>query len=246
MQSNAGLGASKQPPHVRNVNATSGGLLKATLGAAIVAGAILTFVWLPAEYGVDPTGVGHVLGLEEMGRIKQKLHAEADEDAALAKQGVQATAGNKDLHQKLDEIQAQLTSIAITVGAPSASNNAKTIVQQATNGQTDTANKPWQDENDYTLAPGASIEVKLVMKEGAIAVYEWNANGAFLNHDTHGDADSDGQEISYTKGRSVPGDAGELVAAFTGQHGWFWRNRTGRDVVITLRTRGDYDDVVLP
>lgn len=246
MQSNAGSGVSKQPPHVHNVNTTSGGLVKATLAAACVAGAILTFVWLPAEYGVDPTGVGHVLGLKEMGHIKQKLHAEADADAAIEKQGVQTASDNAELHQKLDSIQAQLASIATTVGALSATSNTHTAVQPLTNAQNNSESTSWQDENDYKIAPGASIEVKLVMNEGAIALYEWSANGAFVNHDTHGDADSDGQEISYTKGRSVPGDSGELVAAFTGQHGWFWRNRTGRDVVITLRTRGDYDDVVLP
>ncbi|WP_241427577.1 HupE/UreJ family protein [Fertoeibacter niger] len=41
--------------------------------------------------------------------------------------------------------------------------------------------------------------------------------------DTHGDGS--GNSISYEKGRAVPADAGELTAAFTGNHGWFWRNR---------------------
>jgi len=48
MQSNASAGASTRSSHVQNVNATSGGLLKSTLGAAVAAGAILTFIWLPA------------------------------------------------------------------------------------------------------------------------------------------------------------------------------------------------------
>lgn len=33
-------------------------LLKATLGAAIAAGAILVTVVLPSEYAIDPTGIG--------------------------------------------------------------------------------------------------------------------------------------------------------------------------------------------
>ena len=82
MQSKANEDASTRSSHVQSVNATSSGLVKATLGAAAAAGAILTFVWLPAEYGIDPTGVGHVLGLTEMGHIKEQLHAEADADAA--------------------------------------------------------------------------------------------------------------------------------------------------------------------
>lgn len=35
-------------------------------------------------------------------------------------------------------------------------------------------------------------------------------------------------------------DEGELEAAFEGQHGWFWRNRTPSDVTVTLKTSGDY------
>ena len=34
----------------------------------------------------------------------------------------------------------------------------------------------------------------------------------------------------------MPEKAGELVAAFTGNHGWFWRNRTDAPVTVTLRT----------
>ncbi|MFK7861533.1 MAG: hypothetical protein AB8B64_22135, partial [Granulosicoccus sp.] len=71
MQPNTRADGSTSSAHVQGVNATAGGLVKATLGAAIAAGAILTFVWLPAEYGIDPTGVGHVLGLTEMGHIKE-------------------------------------------------------------------------------------------------------------------------------------------------------------------------------
>ncbi|MBA3919854.1 MAG: hypothetical protein C0516_14885 [Gemmatimonas sp.] len=36
---------------------------------------------LPAEYGVDPTGVGSRIGLTQMGRLKQELAKEAIEDA---------------------------------------------------------------------------------------------------------------------------------------------------------------------
>lgn len=51
--------------------------------AAIGAVAIGVMVYLPAEYGKDPTGVGSMLGLTEMGEIKQELAAEAAADALL-------------------------------------------------------------------------------------------------------------------------------------------------------------------
>jgi hypothetical protein len=249
MQSNASASASTRSSHVQNVDATTGGLVKATLGAAVAAGAILTFIWLPAEYGIDPTGVGHVLGLTEMGQIKEQLHAEADADAAaaLAVESGQPATGSVDLNQKLDAIQVQLTAIATTVGATSQTTSTPAVVKPAATTQADSAPEPatsWLDEIDYTLPPGEGIEVKLIMDEGAVAEYEWSANGAVVNHDTHGDGD--GQSISYEQGRSVPDQAGQLVAAFTGNHGWFWRNRTDEDVVITLRTRGDYNGMVSP
>lgn len=46
-----------------------------------------------------------------------------------------------------------------------------------------------------------------------------------MNFDTHGDGN--GNSMSYEKGQGVPEDEGELVAAFTGNHGWFFRNRNG-------------------
>jgi hypothetical protein len=41
--------------------------------------------------------------------------------------------------------------------------------------------------------------------------------GAVLNHDTHGEGG--GRKISYERGRGVPGQEGQLVAAFAVNHG---------------------------
>jgi hypothetical protein len=59
-------------------------LVRSTLIAASVAGVILVTAVLPAEYSVDPTGVGRLLGLTQMGEIKQQLAAEAEADAKAA------------------------------------------------------------------------------------------------------------------------------------------------------------------
>lgn len=72
------------PVQTQGVEATSGGLIRSTLLAAAGGDAILTLFWLPAEYGIDPTGVGGMLGLTEMGDIKQQLSAEAAADGAAA------------------------------------------------------------------------------------------------------------------------------------------------------------------
>lgn len=62
-----------------------------------------------------------------------------------------------------------------------------------------------------------------------------------MNYDTHGDGG--GQSVSCEQGRGVPKQEGELEAAFNGNHGWFWRNRTDGDVTVTLRTGGTYSEM---
>jgi hypothetical protein len=74
-----------------------------------------------------------------------------------------------------------------------------------------------------------------------VANFHWVSEGGPVNFDTHGDGG--GRSISYEKGRGVPADEGELVAAFTGNHGWYWRNRGQANVTLVLRTRGTYSDI---
>lgn len=62
---------------------SSAQLLRSTVIAAVSAAAILVTVILPAEYGIDPTGAGRVLGLTEMGEIKQELADEAEQDSLI-------------------------------------------------------------------------------------------------------------------------------------------------------------------
>ena len=88
------------------------------------------------------------------------------------------------------------------------------------------------------LTPGEGTEFKLTMEQGAVARFSWVSEGGPINYDTHGNGS--GQSISYEKGRGVPADEGKLEAAFTGDHGWFFRNRNDNDITLVLRTSGDY------
>lgn len=249
--------------HVRGVQATSGGLIRSTLMASGAAAALLAVVYLPAEYGIDPTGFGAVLGLTEMGQIKQQLYAEAAADEAAAAAPVTL---DPTTQERLDRIEAKLDMIAAVIGAPPALTEApaqtpkpvaadpapaaepapapETSLDVAAAPSTAEATSVWRDEVSYILAPGEGIEVKLAMQEGQTVRFEWTANGSVVNFDTHGDGS--GQKISYEKGRGVPGQAGELTAAFTGNHGWFWRNRTDAPLTVTLRTAGDYAELRAP
>lgn len=235
---------------------TSAQLKRSTLIAAVSACVILLTMVLPSEYAVDPTGVGRVLGLTQMGEIKTQLAQEAAQDAAAtASANAGSTAVAPELTARLDRIETALRQITATRPAvevaevpttiPELAQPAEAPEETATATDDDTqaaATAPaWKDEISFTLAPGEGVEVKLVMTEGARASFHWTANGAVVNYDTHGDGG--GNSVSYEKGRSVPEQEGVLQAAFTGNHGWFWRNRTSADVTLTLRTNGDYSDI---
>jgi hypothetical protein len=55
---------------------------------------------------------------------------------------------------------------------------------------------------------------------------------------------SSGQRLaSLLKGCAGWLRQGELIAAFDGEHGWFWRNRGDKAVTITVKVSGQYQDI---
>jgi hypothetical protein len=194
-------------------------LLKSTAIALGAAGVLLVTVVLPAEYGIDPTRIGGMLGLTSMGEIKMQLAEEAAADRQIAAEIVPA------------DVPADNSSAAIVPAAesdqaiPEAGSEPVAVV--------------WRDTISISLEPSGSTEVKLTMLAGDVAEYEWTTDQAGLNSDLHGDGPSE-QFISYRQGRNEGSDAGEFAADFDGVHGWFWRNRSEVAVTVTLNTRGEY------
>ncbi len=191
-------------------------LLRSTAIAFAVAGALLTTTVLPAEYGIDPTGIGGALGLTQMGQIKTARSAEALADANAAASPAVATP-------------------AAPAPAPAPAPAAAQVAQVP-------AGK--RDEMTITLRPGQGAEIKLDMRKGDQVEFSWQSSGGAVNFDTHGDPVNAPKNFyhGYSKGRegSVKGT---LQAAFDGQHGWFWRNRGKADVNVTLRTQGQYSAI---
>ncbi|MDA4848282.1 hypothetical protein [Hoeflea poritis] len=244
---------------------SSARLWRSTIIAFVAAIAILITIVLPSEYGIDPTRIGRILGLTEMGAIKMQLSAEAEADRRSATQArvpvpdTQAVpapqGGNAEIEMRLSAIEQRIDEIALLlysgvqapVGQSAPEQQAEQTQEQsalavpASRPEETAPVNAWADEVSFTLQPGEGIELKLVMQEGAVAEFEWTANGAVLNYDTHGDGG--GNKISYEKGRGVAEQTGSITAAFAGNHGWFWRNRTDQPVTLTLRTRGDYSEL---
>jgi hypothetical protein len=99
----------------------------------------------------------------------------------------------------------------------------------------------WRDAVTFTLTPMEGTEYRLVMQAGAVANYEFIVDGGVINFDAHGEGE--GQSLTYEEGRGVMGDSGQLTPPVSGTHGWFFRNRGTEDVVVTLRTSGDYAEL---
>ena len=131
-------------------------LRRSTIIAVAAAITMLITVVLPAEYGIDPTGIGRSIGLTEMGEIKTELRNEAEQDHRLP-------AANGEQSSVLQSILGLLVSSA----------QAEAIDN-------------WDNEIEFALAPGETYEVKLTMNAGDRASYLMTVTGGRVNFDLHG------------------------------------------------------------
>lgn len=201
-------------------------LLRSTVIAILVAAGLLVTVVMPSEYAIDPTGVGRTLGLTQMGELKLILAQEALAEAATPQATAPAPAPTPTSAPAPAQQVAQVQPIdkpvtkPVTAPAPALKTNQMSV----------------------TLKPGEGTEIKLEMLKGKTVSYEWTATGGLVNYDTHGEPynGEKGYFHSYNKGKQVKSNKGEFTALFDGTHGWFWRNRSNKDVTISLNTSGDY------
>ena len=236
---------------------TTDRLIRSTVIAGVSALAILVTVVLPSEYGIDPTGFGRLTGLTTMGQIKMQLAEEAAAGEALSAAAAAGTAipnptpapatDTQQLAARVDALESlilELQSTQPTVAVPTEVAPAPAELAAATapvEAPAAVAAPLWRDEVTFTLTPMEGTEYKLVMQAGAVATYEFVVDGGVINFDAHGEGE--GQFLTYEKGRGVASDAGELIPPVSGTHGWFFRNRGSEDVVVTLRTGGDYQEL---
>jgi hypothetical protein len=92
---------------------TSSQLLKSTIIAFVVASFLLLLVILPSEYGVDPTGVGHALGLKKMGEIKKSLEKEALTEPEILKDNLTK---NEKVKSEIFEEKQDIMEVEIASG----------------------------------------------------------------------------------------------------------------------------------
>lgn len=182
----------------------AGNPLKATVMAALAAAAILVAIVLPAEYGIDWTGVGKLTGLTAMGRDKVAAAKAAESDMAAP-------------------IPAKAATGAVASSSTRALRN---------------------DSIEIPIGPGVGLEYKAVLAEGESMMFEWDAGGAELRFDFHGEPEKgpEGMFLTFKKGAAAK-DAGSLRAPFSGTHGWYWKNAGTASAVVKLRVSGFYSEL---
>jgi len=203
-------------------------LIKSTILAAGVAVVLLVGVVMPAEYGIDPTGIGKLTGLKKMGEIKTSLAKDAAAEAE--KELANAASPTPILTEKPVQIVEEITPPPAAITTPPVTTPPVTTLNH---------------EKTFTLADNGWTEIKLKMRKGDKADFIWFTDGGRANFDIH--ADSKTLKIdyhNYAKGSKLR-DEGILEAKFDGSHGWFWRNRSGKTMTITLNTSGEYQDIVV-
>jgi hypothetical protein len=201
---------------------TTAQLIKSTIIALITAIVILITIVLPAEYAIDPTGIGRMLKLTEMGEIKNQLAEEAERDRQL-----DAAPPAQPSSSLIGRVFAELI-----IGTAHA-NEPVRLAQAATK----------TDETVIVLKPTEGVEWKMTMVKDAKVTYSWTVQGGVVNYDMHGTPAGGGKETSYKAARGIGTDEGVLTAGFDGTHGWFFRNRGKEPVTITLKTTGAYTEL---
>lgn len=214
--------------HIRFHTPSARHLNQATVVALLAAAAVLLTLVLPAEYGIDPTGLGGRLGLTTLHQIAtQESEPAQDTDAPPAAQQPAAATVPVDL---ADQREAEKS--AQVFGANPGQSFATSAVQRATSGMV-------TDRMEITLPPGKGAEIKVPLMAGDSLQFHWQAS-ADVAVDMHGDRVDAGKDeyTSYWIEAAQREGAGALTAPFDGNHGWYWQNRSTTEITVRLEVSG--------
>jgi hypothetical protein len=203
---------------------STGTLLKATFAASAVAAIVLVIAILPAEYNIDPTGMGQSLGLTQLSQSNLAL-AEA---ASIPVENVVMLDG--------DNNTGLVESVILLDGNMLA--DAPSVAEIAQSRQSPGVRS---DIVTIDIPAGKGLEYKLLMGAFVHLEYEWNTDGEPLYFDFHGEPKGD--KTGYFESFSITTAdkmKGSLTTPFAGSHGWYWKNRTDSVITVTLSTKGDY------
>jgi hypothetical protein len=193
-------------------------LVKSVLAALVIAALVLVIVVLPAEYAIDPTGIGSKLGLTQM-----------RQGGGEAIQIKDTLGGNENVGK------VQVADVGEPLPLPNPA-----VFQGA-------AVAPKSETVTVTLPVGGETEVKAVLGTNKVILYSWKTDKGVAYVDFHGhspDWTNKQAFVRYLEAKDgIAQDSGSLMAPFAGEHGWYWLNIGDEPVTITLQVSGYYDEI---
>ena len=104
---------------------------------------------------------------------------------------------------------------------------------------------PKSETLTITLDLDGTVEYKALMQQGDNIAFRWSTDGNDVYYDFHAHDDAFGPEFftRYDEGEGAE-RSGSIMAAYSGQHGWFWLNLGDGPTTITLEVYGFYDEVI--
>lgn len=186
--------------------------------AAVIAAVVLVVAVLPAEYGIDPTGLGRVLGLDALNAPASRTIEVRD-----------VIGGN----ERVREVEIPAFNEPVPLPNPAVHQVEDRPIQTRT--------------MTITLDVDDETEVKTVLRASKVITYTWQTDGGLVYCDMHGHDPAAGQDffVRYREDQEGATEAtGSLVAPFDGEHGWYWLNIHDGPVTITLTVTGFFDDIV--
>jgi hypothetical protein len=198
-------------------NLNKGQLLKSLIIALIIGAVVLITSVLPAEYGLDPLGTGELFGFSKLyQRDKQ----------------IENINPNSSLNFK--KIKMEKLGSSPNIPKPMEANNPPPKIQYSKREDTITVVVPSEKGIEYKFKS---------LKYGSIE-YEWSTDKGIVYIDFHGEVKQENPPKnvfyeSYTLAYSN-NMAGTLTSPFEGKHGWYFRNETKEDIVVTIKLNGHY------
>ena len=104
----------------------------------------------------------------------------------------------------------------------------------------------WKTETvTIELPVDGGVEYKAILEQGASIVFDWTTNGGEVYTDFHGHDEDFGDDffVRYEE-REGRDQSGMIVAAFSGEHGWYWLNLEDGPTTITLRVAGFFKEII--
>lgn len=195
-------------------------IIKSTIIALIIGITLLITAVLPAEYGMDPTGAGKLFGFSRLYVAGEALGG----DAGSSTQTVQSN----------PLIKLEKAGSGSDVPRPAEADNPAPMQQLAHR----------DDSVQVTVPAGKGIEYKINMLKHGKMKYEWATDKGIVYFDFHGEVKQakeakavyfESYTIAYSNNM-----VGTFLSPYEGKHGWFFRNNSDKDIVVTLRLQGEY------